>query len=328
MDNTVIFMILIANDDINNYFEKRGTGRILKINNNVSIDILKYEIIDQITYVTIYIDDFIKFHEFVVAMDTVFISYGQIRNDTQWKYMYYLVEHDRIDILDYLRNYYLENIEWIDMGDIFTKYDYDLVIHAAGFANIETFRYLFNVACVSIDNSKTLELCLLNTCKNGNYENAQLLLNKLKYPEISKIIALMSAVDQDHLNIIDLLVEHKTMIFPKDYFRDAFMRNSSDVALYFLSKGGSIDDITDDDVWHCIWSNHLDSMELLFNLRHFEQNEINDMFINAKNCTPEMVQLFLDNGANIEKYGKELLRKAKKCTNDGLAGYLKIIISK
>lgn len=316
--DTVVFKVLEWDYKIDNFLEQ--DERILKINKYESVPILKYTNNGQQKYLIIYIDDFIKVHKFITSNSNSIIMYGKSYEqtiNTCWNYMRYLVEYNYIDILDYLRNYYLDkkNI------DIFVTRNYDLIKYASALSNIETFRFLFNAVEFEDSYDTMFEVFLFSACKNGNYENAQLLLNKLNYSDAAIDRSLFFAIEGDHINIIDLLIDRGARINAEKSFYDAFMRNSADTALYFLSKGGSLESITDNDMWCCIWTNHLDSMELLFSLRHFEQYEIDDMFLNAKNCTPEMVQLFINYGANME-HKKELTEKAKNCENIKLVKYL------
>ena len=46
-----------------------------------------------------------------------------------------------------------------------------------------------------------------------------------------------------------------------------------------------------------------------------DQEWIDNIFLNSEKYSTEVVQLFIENGANIEKYGKKLYIKAKKNNN-------------
>ena len=63
-------------------------------------------------------------------------------------------------------------------------------------------------------------------------------------------------------------------------------------------------------------------VELIFQMCKFEQKWLDNALIVAYKSDVDMVQQLIDNGANIDKYGKKLYRKAKKHKNKKLANFL------
>lgn len=74
--------------------------------------------------------------------------------------------------------------------------------------------------------------------------------------------------------------------------------------------------------------NNTEMVEFMFNNFDFEQKWIDNLFINSQKYCIDVVQIIIDNGANLEKYGKQLRDKAKENENYHLANYLKEIIKK
>lgn len=76
---------------------------------------------------------------------------------------------------------------------------------------------------------------------------------------------------------------------------------------------------------HWVSKNRFDIVELLFRMYKgdFDQEWLDNLLSNLEKYSEDIVQLLIDNGADINKYGKKLYRKAKQNKNYELAKYIK-----
>lgn len=327
MNDTVSFH-LFGNCDIINYFlERNGNILKLKLGINMYIDVLDYQEKpnDGEIYLCVHNDNFIDFHKFLKRRGIHKYNFG-LTYDGEWiEFVYGVIEQNRMDLLDYL----IENNFLCPMtdGDLLEMYSYCLLHQACRYATVEMFVYLFNRIGVLQENTKIFASLLNSACEFGNFGIAEAILRKLKFSELELDCALIYAADGGDINIIELLVEFGADIklLCNKLLRRAFIKNHCELFLYLMSKDANVDMITDDDIWCCIWSNNVDVVELLFKQREFKQHDIDDMLINSKNCTIEMVELLISNGANIDNCCEKLREDAKKCNNLKLVKYLKKI---
>lgn len=100
----------------------------------------------------------------------------------------------------------------------------------------------------------------------------------------------------------------------------------TDIAKYLLVKGANLDEIDETDILKCMASDYVEMLEFLLGKIKFDQETIDDTFVLSYGCNSEVVQVLIDFGADVDKYGNKVCAKAKKHENHHLVKYLEEII--
>lgn len=350
MNNKVWFQLWDDNQIFDASLRKINDILKLRIKKNMYIDVFTYEKDEELITFYISFDDFIGFYKYFLDIQFKNYEYGimdddlllksssewnrhvNIREESWKKFIYHVIEQNRIDVLNYLIDNkffeYKASAKHIFGNNVLKG----LVIDTCGLGNDSIFMYLFERLKKMVDNVSDLgvEFMLICACEYGNFPNAAIILNNYKNHISHLTDYLINAVESGNLDIVKLLIECGARIEPRldKLLRISLLNNFIDIVNFLLSKGANINKITEENIEDCVVSNHLDSIELLFGQREFDQNEIDRMFICGRTCSAEMVELFVNNGANVKKYGKKLLRKAEKCENYALVKYLEKVIKK
>lgn len=102
-------------------------------------------------------------------------------------------------------------------------------------------------------------------------------------------------------------------------------RNFGDVVELLISYGAKIANLSDNNFVEYIRRNNKDVMEVAVN--KLDKKRINVLFMKLEYCPIEMVELFIEAGANVDKYGEQLYLKSKRCGNKHLAAHLKRMLN-
>ena len=142
--------------------------------------------------------------------------------------------------------------------------------------------------------------------------------------------AMISAIESENLTFVTLLAEKfykKNDYSDSKFLYNALISGCIDIVEYLLSMGADLDniDILDAEciIFDCVKENYIEVIQLLLNEIEFDQEDIDKMFNRSEPYSEEFVELLINSGANVKKYGNKVYQKAKKLKNNTLAKYLK-----
>ena len=281
----------------------------LKIGNHKYIDLIGYRCAKDI-YFGIYSEDFIEFHQFIRKQKIVGGFNGGIRK---------LVEKN---LVDYLIGINFECCDSSDQRPVYRIIEI-LFLDACEISTANVIKSLLE----RINNNSVKSVGFNEACERGDIEIISMLLDELDHSILNFNESLHYALDSGNLQVIKKLIEHGANInlYKNRLLVKAIKNNFSDITEFLLSKGA---DIGKNEIIYCMESNHVDTVEFLLNKLVFDQGSIDDMFVGSCDYSPEIVQLLIDNGANVKKYGDELCRDAMKKGNMHLVKYLETVKSK
>lgn len=276
---------------------------------------------NELKYVKIAFEHMIDFNEFLIKKKISAIMDAYICN---------VLQYDNIELLEY----YIENSE--------KEYD-EVLSYAWEYNNLITIKFLLEGAsyygiynilrfnCLKLDIS-VIELFLQELKKDKNnfdcYISDKYLIFKIIRNNDMMVIKLFKKYGFnffyngcDSYNINDLLVE-------------AVINNLIDMATYLLEQDADPDELDFDHLRTCCRSNYMEACDFMLENVSYTEKMINSIFIGegtyigVERSNPEIVQLLIDNGADVKKYGEQLRKKAKKVKNYHLVKYLDEIIKK
>ena len=249
------------------------------------------------------INDAISFHKFLEKKNIccVFDSY-----DT-------LIENKRLDIYEY----FLENS--------LVDYEY-LFCYAFVWSNMDVVKILLDYA----DPDDIYE-ALVDYCSKCDIGIIKLFLDKVSnYPifkERTHEQLLHNIIKEDDPQLLKLCLKYDIDLdrYFDDLLEIALEKGLINIAEYLSRFNYGVS--TDPDGYIKYWAkkDRPDMVEFLFKLYEgcFGQEWLDKRLLNSEKYSEEVVQLFIDNGADIEKYGKQLYKKARKNKNFDLARYIK-----
>lgn len=136
------------------------------------------------------------------------------------------------------------------------------------------------------------------------------------------------AINNGDLEIIKFLIENgANMALQKEVLIKIAMENNFvDIFDYIFYP--SIDKIyiKNDIFIRCMEANNLEIIQSVLSKSSFSEDWVNHKFNCCYNSSSEIASLLINSGANVEKYGKDLLKKAIKVKNKDLVAYLKKIV--
>lgn len=298
---------IIANIRITNVVTNKNffVDIIIK-NENYGIEVMKCS--NKIR-LTILLNDAKRIHKCLRKKDIEIIPDYDICN--------LLLEIDDTKSLKYFMKYFMEHKYY---------YYYDLPLkRACKLKNYEAIRILMYY-------SEYRQICdiLVKKCADLNEKITKILLKKLvcaKYLEnkdYEKILC--SSIKNDEIERMKLIFEYCEDIELKDYYNElletALENELEKISEYLLGCNICIHAELEYYVIKYANTDNYNMVEILFKVDDYDPKWLNDTFIKLEKCSVDIVQLFIDKGANIEKYGKILCDKAKKCKNRELVKYL------
>ena len=314
MDNNIDFEIHSkSSKKFKKYITQTNDKTRLKIGNHTYIDLVDYWFANNI-YFEICPEDFIEFHQFIRKRKIA----GGFSNG-----IYKLVEKNYIDLIDYLIGI---NFEYCSN---YNQPSNEIITNLFWIACEISGTYMIKCLLEQVDDNFDKSQGFIFACKRGDIEIISMLLDELDHGILDFNKSLRHAIISGNLEVIKLLIEQGANInlYKNVFLQEAIKNNFSDIAEFLLSIGADITVIDNDNMICCMKSNHVDIVEFLLNKLDYDQKWIDNVFISSCDCSPEIVQLLIDNGANVKKYGDELCRKAMKY-NIHLAKYLETVKSK
>lgn len=290
-----------------------GNKKIM-LSENDFIDILFLHNFSGYIRIDIPINNMIKFGKLLVKKNIM----GKIFYDSELTET--LLTHNLVDSLKYL----IEN----------TSVDHtDLLKDACKLSNKNTINFLLE-RLTNIDTFKIF----VSECSNNNIEVIELFLEHLKDDEddnndfirnINDFDNIQEFIKCDNQLILKIIASYGMDIASlykhnrDDLLRQAITNNLINSADFLLDNGADID-LDYYDIEYCAKLNYIEAIDfLLDNYICLDQEYIDDLFISSINYSTEMIQLLIDNGANIKKYGKKVYNRAKKINNYHVMDYFK-----
>jgi Ankyrin repeats (3 copies) len=306
MDNRITYTFRTKKDysKFRTYLDNDSLELKIRPNNIIQV----YYFDDYSNHIQINVEDLIELHDFLTKKN---IS-GSIDNEDIRDCQTILLENNYIDILDYL----------IENNFVTDRHFGVMLIHACTLSNTDTISYLLKY-CDDIDHFD--KYCALDAaCRRGGVEIVAFLLEKINYTQTNLNGVLCSTVKGNSLNTLKLLIENGADIHSNNELLCVSMeKNSIDIMEYLLSNGADITTLTDEQIEYSIEKNHVERIELLLNRLNRDQKWIDNIFKRSAKYSVEMVQLLVDNGANVKKYRKQVCEAAKRENNNHLVEYLK-----
>lgn len=324
MESVVEFVVHTVGE-LDKYLETIDNNLFFKISEYNKIPILNYKT-DRYVVLQIDFNNFIDLDEFMIKKKFTY-SCRDKHSGTYWDFIVDLTKQSRIDIIDYL----LHNssiFKSIIEGNTDFKIGLLLLNVAANSDNTLLEFLLFKFDYHIEANSNMKNSMILSAISTQNRYNVKLLLDKFNYEKDFLSRSVPKAIYTTDLVLLEMLIEYGADIKVRidEYLCDAIRCNAIDIATFLLSNGADSNKITKHEIKHCVKNNYVDSMEFIFGQLEFDQEKIDKMFVTLENNSPEMIELFITNGANIYKYGEQICTEAKKSDNHRLVQYLEQIL--
>lgn len=304
-------------DILKKYIKRKDFHNYVKINNEfIRISFFGSE--------NIYVDNvtneyIVKFHQFLINKNI---------NASMYAYHEDLIQSNDIDLL----KYYIKN------NSIGTNYN-NILYNACEYDNLYMIKYLLK----KVSYSKLLIVLKLK-CLEMKLDVIELFLKELKkdkdfISDISNKYLIWEIIKNDDPSIIELFIDYGLDLQNIDHYNicnlltDALKKNLVCIANFLIEKGANSDNIDWYILWTCCHSNHFEFCEFILEKLSYDQEMIDDIFIGfdgytgVENSNPEIVELLIDHGANVKKYGRKLRKNAKKVKNYHLVEYLDGILN-
>jgi hypothetical protein len=340
MDDHATFIIKIeCYEKIKKKIIETGNEFKIKINNDNYIDILVLKELDDKSHIDIPLENMIELDMFLIEnnieAEIDFIVYKSI------------LRHNYVNLLDY----YIKNPKRLDHN--WSHYSDDMLLsQSCGLSNMNTVIFLLEKTsgkgiCKTLETicsfNKILPNGQLGTASNlykNQIEIIKLLLDKLN--DLSYDINYSSsynlfkaAMRSNNPKIIKLLINYGLNIneYRNELLRAAFTGRCMEVADFLFESGGSMDIYFSDLKFH-VKTNSVERVKFIFNHYDIEQKWIDNIFVKfnkysrcpiiflGQKCVG-MLQIFIDNGANIKKYGQKVCDEFETSKKYDLANYLK-----
>jgi hypothetical protein len=310
--DTFLFILTKGYEKIKKYVSFKGRNdAIIKINNKILINATIF-IHDSHTSIYLLADNVVELNNFLVLKGIDF----DIDHTTASEY---ILEKNEFDIFDCIIN---NNPD---------KY-IDLLLESYRLSNAQAIQYL-------TDNFSTNEISYENKLQSMKeifveYEHygigiIKLLLEKMEdNDDFEKLInsfdmCMYLAMCTD-LETLQLFVSYGTKFkkYMNTMYFIAIKHNSIDIAEYLRAKGATCF-FTVDNIIKCAENNYIDAMDFICGKCETDLKWIDYVFMDSEEYSIEIVEILVNNGANVKKYGEKLYKKAKKCKNNHLAEYLR-----
>lgn len=325
-----LYFIVKTNNvaDLEKYLN--NNNKSLRIKKNCNIDVFSYDENHDSSRFSIHMDNFIEINEF---MRKTFLesNYIVIPVNPDDKFFELLIQEERIGLIDYFfkncsdTNYY-ETADFRYQKKMIAK-----LLHESINQNGILLEYLLDI----LDHYKNqldvkeIKNILSNACQTGNIRSIQLVLDKFisKFGYLKEYLLYNAAVDIISIGIVSLLeflqgYGISIVLHGLKFLRYAITFGNPQMADHLLSQGADMTGITYEDIEEFVKDSRVDGMRWIFTQLEFEQDQIDDLFLHCYESDPEMVELLIEQGADLKKYKKKLLKKAKNENNKELVQYL------
>lgn len=251
------------------------------------------------------IDDAISFYKFMEEND-IDCNFEDYSYET-------LINNNRLDVYEY-----------------FVKYEQHYYLHFCGairLMNMDAVKILLEYANDIYDTYNIL----VKYYSKCSIDIIELFLDKIKdnpdmdYWDYRKLLCAL--IKEDDPEILKLCVNKDIDVrnFSGDLFDVVFSEGLINVAEYLVNIGCSIE--TDHYGYIKYWADRdrYDMVDFLFKEygNDLEQEWLDQMLLNSEKYSEDIIQLFIDNGADINKYGPKLYKKLRQNKNYELAKYIK-----
>lgn len=161
-------------------------------------------------------------------------------------------------------------------------------------------------------------------CKRGDLCLIKICLKNLKISIKNLNECICFTVKNGNLELVKFIIESGANLFlsKKKVIEIAMLENYVDIFDYVFYP--SIDSvyIKNEVFIKCMKKNNLEIIHSILSKSSFGKKWINCMFLNCGDCSSEVVELIICEGANVKKYRKSLLEKAVVANNKDLINYL------
>lgn len=322
----------------NEYYEKFNKCLKPKNKSGNCVEVLFLKKNDTMFKIWIPLEKMIEMNEFLIK--------NSIHGEMNFLVYQSILRHNYINLLDY----YIKNPNMLDHN--WKRYsNYLLLYKACELSNICTIKFLLDNTSNSGIYKALEQICSFdkilpngqleitsNLCKN-HIEIVKLLLKKLNdlsynIDSSSCYNLFRSAIRSNEPKIIKLLIGHGLNIneHVNDLLKNAFTSKSMNVADFLFEIGGFMD-IYFKDFKFYVMADCVESVKFIFDHYDIKQKWIDDVFVKfddysdgpilMKRNFVAMLQLFIDNGANIKEYGERICDEFQKSGKYELARHLR-----
>lgn len=162
-------------------------------------------------------------------------------------------------------------------------------------------------------------------CKRGDCYLVQTFLKKWNMSVSSLNKCTYNAVISGRIEVVKLLVENgaNTSLEKTDLIEATILNNYVDIFNYIFYPSIDMIYIKNETFIECMEKNNLEIMQSILSKATFTKAWINNMFCESYKSSSEVASLLVSAGANVKKYGKEVLENALQANNVDLSDYLK-----